>query len=93
MERALIRVDGYVQGVGFRWWTEAAARELGLVGYARNLVDGQVEIDAQGSTEALGTLIRKLIEQPTRGGRPGRVTGHSIDWIEPEPGRTGFSAR
>lgn len=93
MERALIRIDGYVQGVGFRWWTQSAARELGLVGYALNLSDGRVEIDAQGSTEALGTLIRQLIEQPTRGGRPGRVTDHTIDWIDPEPGRKGFSAR
>ncbi len=93
MERALIQIDGYVQGVGFRWWTQTVARQLGLVGHAANLPDGRVEIDAQGSSEALGALIRQLIEQPTRGARPGRVTDHTIDWIDPEPGRTGFSAR
>ncbi len=93
MERALIRVDGYVQGVGFRWWTQSVSRELGVVGSARNLSDGRVEIDAQGSTEALGSLIQKLIEQPTRGGRPGRVNDHTVDWIDPEPGRQGFTAR
>ena len=54
MERALIRLDGYVQGVGFRGWTQSVARELGVVGSARNLSDGRVEIDAQGSTEAFG---------------------------------------
>ena len=29
-------VHGYVQGVGFRWWTRSRALELGLVGYASN---------------------------------------------------------
>ncbi|NMD47380.1 MAG: acylphosphatase [Propionibacterium sp.] len=93
MERAVIRVDGYVQGVGFRWWTMDLARELGLVGYAENLMDGRVEISAQGSTEALGILIRALIEQPTRRGRPGRVTDHTIDWVTPDAKLRGFSAR
>ena len=63
MERAVIRVDGYVQGVGFRWWVQGVARELGLVGHAKNLLDGRVEVDAQGPSDALGTLIRRLIEQ------------------------------
>lgn len=93
MERALIRVDGYVQGVGFRWWVQGRARELGVVGHALNLPDGRVEIDAQGGTDALGRLIRAVIEQPTRSGRPGRVTDHTIDWVEVQPGRTGFAAR
>lgn len=93
MERAVIRVDGYVQGVGFRWWTADLARELQLAGYAQNLPDGQVEVNAQGSTEALGVLIRALIEQPTRRGRPGRVTDHTIDWVTPDPGLRRFSAR
>ncbi len=93
MERAVIRVDGYVQGVGFRWWVQSVARELGLVGYAMNLLDGRVEIDAQGPSDALGSLIRQLIEQPPRSGRPGRVTAHTIDWVEPKPGVTGFRPR
>ena len=93
MERVLIRVDGSVQGVGFRWWTQGVARELGLAGYAKNLPDGRVEIDAQGSSEALGALIRRVIEQPPRTGRPGRVTSHTIDWIDTAAGVVGFSAR
>lgn len=93
MERAVIRVDGYVQGVGFRWWTMDLARELGLVGRAENLPDGRVEVVAQGSTEALGVLIRALIEQPTRRGRPGRVTHHTIEWATPDPSLRGFMAR
>lgn len=93
MERVVIRVDGYVQGVGFRWWTMDLARELGLAGYAENLMDGRVEVNAQGSTLSLGILIRALIEQPTRRGRPGRVTAHTIDWVPADPKLKGFQAR
>ena len=93
MERALIRVDGRVQGVGFRWWVQGLARELRLSGYARNLDDGRVEIDAQGSTEALGKLIHALLEHPPRSGRPGQVTSHTIDWVEPSSRMSGFDVR
>ena len=92
MERAVITVDGYVQGVGFRWWVTSVARELGLTGRAENLLDGRVKVDAQGESEALGKLIRALTEQPTRTGRPGRVTGHDIEWVSAESSRKGFSA-
>ncbi|MFT3860703.1 acylphosphatase [Micropruina sp.] len=93
MERALIRVDGYVQGVGFRWWVQAVAREQGLVGYTLNLPDGRVEIDAQGSSVALGKLLAMLFEQPPRSGRPGRVTSHAVEWLEPATGVVGFRVR
>ena len=45
-------VRGRVQGVGFRWWTRARARELGLDGTARNLDDGRVEVVAEGPRAA-----------------------------------------
>ena len=46
--RATLFVKGHVQGVGFRWWTRSRALELGLVGHARNMSDGRVEVVAQG---------------------------------------------
>ena len=30
-------VHGYVQGVGFRWWTRSRALELGLTGFVREV--------------------------------------------------------
>lgn len=62
-------VHGYVQGVGFRWWTRSRALELGLTGYASNQVDGRVLVVAQGPRPACERLLGLL-----RGGdTPGRV--------------------
>lgn len=46
-------VTGRVQGVFFRASAQAAARDLGLGGYAKNLPDGSVEVLACGSHDAL----------------------------------------
>lgn len=54
-------VSGTVQGVGFRYWTARKADGLELVGYARNLFDGTVEVEAEGpapAVDALMTFIR-----------------------------------
>lgn len=53
----LIRVEGRVQGVGFRWWLTSRASALGLRGWVRNRRDGAVEALAMGSPEALAQLV------------------------------------
>jgi acylphosphatase len=73
MQRATIFVRGRVQGVGFRWWTRARALELGLIGFARNMDDGRVEICAQGPPEAIERLCELIGEQPSTTRRPGHV--------------------
>lgn len=60
--RAVVR--GRVQGVGFRFFAERAARELGLGGWVRNLPDGSVETFAEGADEAVGRYIEKLRRGP-----------------------------
>lgn len=61
--RALVR--GRVQGVMFRDFTQAHARSLGLVGWARNLSDGRtVEVVAEGPRSALEALVTRLHEGP-----------------------------
>ena len=56
-------VAGRVQGVGFRYATRSRALELGLVGFARNLDDGTVEIEAEGSDDALSQFRRWLDDE------------------------------
>lgn len=53
-------VHGRVQGVGFRYFVERSANELGLSGYARNLDDGRVEVYATGSEDKLAKLAGLL---------------------------------
>ncbi len=57
-------VSGRVQGVGFRWFVFRRARALGLVGWARNLADGQVEVVAVGPTDAIAVLDGNLRSGP-----------------------------
>lgn len=57
VERQHVVVSGRVQGVGFRYFTVAEARRLGLRGWVRNAPDGSVEIVAEGPPERLRELV------------------------------------
>ena len=56
----LFFVRGRVQGVGYRYFAQRAAAELGLEGYARNLPDGRVEVYAAGPEDKLSELSGQL---------------------------------
>jgi len=53
-----------VQGVGFRFFVERVAGQLGLGGYVKNLRDGRVEVYAIGAPEKLEELKRRLEAGP-----------------------------
>ena len=93
MDRATIFVSGQVQGVGFRWWTRARALELGLVGFARNLGDGRVEIWAQGALEGIKRLRELIEEEPSTTHRPGHVQVCVVQSGPPRHGLSGFRER
>jgi acylphosphatase len=57
-------VSGTVQGVGYRFFAQRAARRLGISGYARNLRDGRVEVYAVGSDSVLETFRAELRRGP-----------------------------
>lgn len=82
-------VHGYVQGVGFRWWTRSRALELGLTGYAANQADGRVLVVARGPRQACEQLLDLL-----RGGStPGRVDTVVADFSEAGEPMSGFRER
>lgn len=87
--RLVAWVHGRVQGVGFRWWTRSRALELGLVGQARNLPDGRVEVIAEGVREDCENLVTIL----NSGGTPGHVDLVVERWGPARGGLVGFVER
>ncbi len=55
--RYVIKVTGRVQGVGFRYSTLNEAKKLGLTGYVKNMPDGSVKIEAEGTEDQLDALV------------------------------------
>ncbi len=83
-------VRGRVQGVGFRWFTRAAALRIGgLAGYVSNLDDGRVQVVAEGSRGDAEALLDWL----RHGDTPGRVDGVGQLWGPVRGGYEGFGTR
>lgn len=82
-------VYGRVQGVFFRDFVSRRARELGLVGYVRNLRDGTVEVWAEGERQQLEKLVGYLkVGPPTA-----RVDEVVTSWSAYTGNYSGFSVR
>ncbi|HXJ91420.1 MAG TPA: acylphosphatase [Terriglobia bacterium] len=58
------KIMGRVQGVGFRYFADRAARQLGLCGYVKNCPGGSVEAYAIGEPEMLDRFKLQLAEGP-----------------------------
>ena len=56
--RVHLRIEGLVQGVGFRAATQAHARQLGLTGWVRNLDSGDVETVVEGDTAPIESFVQ-----------------------------------
>lgn len=78
----MARVHGRVQGVGFRYYTQVKARELGLYGWVKNLPDGSVEACLCGDQPALQIMQDWLAHGPTSA-RVTAITYLSGDCAEP----------
>ena len=55
---------GEVQGVGFRYRAYYIAQSLSVTGWVYNRWDGSVEMEAEGTQEAVNTLIARLKTAP-----------------------------
>lgn len=88
MLRRHVIVHGRVQGVGFRYSVERAARARGVAGWVRNRPDGSVEAVFEGDADAVDALLRLAGDGP-RGAAVERVeVGDQV----PE-GLSGFEIR
>ncbi|MDX6685812.1 MAG: hydrogenase maturation protein HypF [Baekduia sp.] len=60
--RVAVRVDGVVQGVGFRPFVYRLARDLALDGHVRNDTRG-VLLEVEGDAPAVGTFLEALVAE------------------------------
>ena len=82
-------ISGRVQGVGFRYFTQAVAARCGVHGWVRNLPDGQLEISAEGEADALETFEGDVRHGP----RGARIEAIEVDSASPDGRNTGFTIR
>lgn len=59
-----VRIEGRVQGVGFRAWIAATAEVLDLSGWARNRRDRSVEAVFQGPPEEIADMLQRCEQGP-----------------------------
>ena len=59
-----VRIEGRVQGVGYRYWTESVAGGLELAGWVRNRRDGSVEALFCGSEDAVAEMLERCHDGP-----------------------------
>ena len=88
MTRRHVVVRGRVQGVGFRWFAKELADSLGLLGWVCNREDGSVEIEAEGTEDALGEFLRRL-----RDGNPAARVDEVVAVPAAPRGDKGFQIR
>ncbi|HYJ58963.1 MAG TPA: acylphosphatase [Methyloceanibacter sp.] len=59
-----VRIEGRVQGVYYRAWTNDTARSLGLDGWVRNAKDGSVEAVFSGPPAAVEEMLKRCADGP-----------------------------
>jgi acylphosphatase len=83
-----LRIEGFVQAVGYRHFAIEEATRLGLDGWVRNRTDGTVEILISGETKAVETFVATSM----RGPKGSTVKNVELHNAEP-PEEKGFRRR
>lgn len=90
MDRTSLRlkIEGFVQAVGYRHFAVNEATSLGLDGWVRNCADGAVEALVSGETKAVEAFVAACM----RGPKGSRVDNVELHRAEP-PAEKGFRQR
>ncbi len=54
---------GHVQGVGFRYAALQVAKEFEVAGFVKNLADGRVQLEAEGTAGEVGAFVTAVEER------------------------------
>lgn len=86
LRRVHLKISGRVQGVFYRATTSEEAQSRGLTGWVRNMPDGHVEAEVQGTPEK----VDELIEECRTGPPMARVEDIEVSDVETEPDEQRF---
>lgn len=78
-----------MQGVGFRYFATSTAKKHAVKGYVRNLDTGDVQVEVEGSKEAVMNFLKELREGP----KWSHVETFQIEWRKPEGSFEDFSVK
>jgi len=88
MTARLVRYEGHVQGVGFRYTVKTIARGFDVVGTVRNLPDGRVELTAAAhEAEELDAFLEEIAVNSALAHHIRKVESERLD---PPSGLRGF---
>ena len=74
--RARVIISGRVQGVFFRMNTARAANRLGVFGWVKNRIDGDVEAVFEGDQNR----VNDILEWCNTGDLPAKVSNVDLKW-------------
>lgn len=77
MVRAYLKLTGRVQGVAFRYYARSMASRLGVKGWIRNMINGDVEVMIEGNKES----VNRMIEWCKEGPRMAYVEDVTLSWL------------
>lgn len=85
--QVIVRYEGRVQGVGFRWVVRELASRRAVSGFVRNEPDRSVTVVAEGTEDELMRLL-----QDVRGSRlAGGIGAEKVQWADAQGRPEGFS--
>jgi acylphosphatase len=88
MKRCRLHVwySGHVQGVGFRYAVRVAAQGFEGAGLVRNLLDGRVELVAEGERDELEAFRQGILDS----GLGGLIRNEAVAWEPAQGNLRGF---
>ena len=88
MKRSRMHIfySGHVQGVGFRYTVKAVAAGFEVTGSVRNVLDGRVELIAEGPREELAAFQKAIRDA----GLEHFIRNEDVSWSEAAGAFRGF---